>query len=156
MPAGTLMGDLTKDFSLDEFLVSDEAGRRNIFNIPLPEHLTNIQTLLAPFCQAVRDKVRRPVLVMSGYRCPQLNAAVGGVPNSSHGLGLAADLATAGMTARGLAHFIVGDTALMVSVDQIILETSRNVVHVGVGGTRRGQVLTQPLGPGTAFHPGIV
>lgn len=150
------MGDLTKNFSLDEFLASDEADRRRIRNTPAPEHLTNIQTVLAPWCQQLRDRLGRSILVMSGYRCPALNTAVGGVPNSAHAVGLAADLSAAGMTARSLAQFIAADQTLMGSLDQVILETSRNVVHVGVGGRRRGQVLTQPLGPGTAFRSGIV
>lgn len=33
-----------------------------------------------------------PIRVTSGYRCPKLNAAVGGVANSNHLFGRAADL----------------------------------------------------------------
>ena len=47
--------------------------------------------------------------------------------------------------------------------DQLILETSRNIVHISFdpeGGTRkqgmRGDVLTQKLGAGTPFQQGIV
>ena len=34
-----------------------------------------------------------PIVISSGYRCPELNAAVGGVANSQHQTGEAADIA---------------------------------------------------------------
>ena len=34
----------------------------------------------------------KPIIVNSGYRSPEHNAAVGGVPNSQHVLGTAADI----------------------------------------------------------------
>jgi hypothetical protein len=37
---------------------------------------------------------KHPVGVVDGYRCPEHNKAVGGVPDSEHELGLAADLST--------------------------------------------------------------
>jgi zinc D-Ala-D-Ala carboxypeptidase len=46
----------------------------------------------APLLEEVR-RIRggKPIQVTSGYRCPALNAAVGGVPDSAHLLGCAAD-----------------------------------------------------------------
>ena len=43
-------------------------------------------------CQKIRDALGVPVRVNSGYRCPAHNASVGGVRNSKHVLGMAADL----------------------------------------------------------------
>ena len=41
---------------------------------------------------AIRSKYGKPIVVNSGYRSPEHNAAVGGVKNSFHTLGLAADI----------------------------------------------------------------
>ncbi len=44
----------------------------------------------------------KPVIVDSGYRCPEHNKAVGGAPSSQHLLGNAADIRVAGMSAAEL------------------------------------------------------
>jgi uncharacterized protein YcbK (DUF882 family) len=49
--------------------------------------------------EALRVAVGKPVQVDDAYRCPEHNAAVGGVPNSEHTCGIAADIKIAGMTA---------------------------------------------------------
>lgn len=150
------MGDLTANFSLDEFTASSTASRLGIDNDPTEEHLEHIRDDLAPFLQRLRDKVSRAVVILSGYRNPKVNKAVGGVPTSAHALGWAADIIVAGMSARSLAILISEDEELMEDVDQLILETSRGVVHVSVDPRRRRQVLTQPGGPGTPVKQGIL
>lgn len=50
--------------------------------------------------QALRDAVSCPVVILSGCRCAQHNAAVGGAVHSQHVLGKAADIRVPGMTAR--------------------------------------------------------
>lgn len=40
----------------------------------------------------LRDQYGKPLVVNSGYRSPEHNATVGGVKNSQHVLGLAADI----------------------------------------------------------------
>ncbi len=42
--------------------------------------------------QTARDKIGRPLVVTSGYRCPAHNKAVGGAANSQHLYGKAADV----------------------------------------------------------------
>jgi hypothetical protein len=49
---------------------------------------------------------RLPLLIRSGYRCPLHNMDVGGVPNSYHIQGRAADLATRGMSKARLAGIV--------------------------------------------------
>lgn len=41
---------------------------------------------------AMRERVGGPLLLSCAYRCPSHNAEVGGVPNSQHVLGTAADV----------------------------------------------------------------
>lgn len=45
-----------------------------------------------------RERLGKPIMVNSGYRCPLKNKAVGGVPNSQHLKGEAADITCAEMT----------------------------------------------------------
>ena len=43
-------------------------------------------------CEPLREHFGIPIIISSGYRCPALNRAVGGVPNSQHLIGEAADI----------------------------------------------------------------
>lgn len=52
---------------------------------------------LADYLDGIREKYGKPIFISSGYRCPLLNQAVGGVANSQHLKGLAADLICADM-----------------------------------------------------------
>lgn len=85
-----------KYFSLSEFLNSATAKRLRIDNTPTFEVVDNLNKL-ADYLDNIREKVGKPILISSGFRCPVLNKAVGGVSNSQHQKGLAADLICADM-----------------------------------------------------------
>lgn len=85
-----------KYFSLSEFLNSATAKRLHIDNTPSFEVVDNLNKL-ADYLDNIREKVGKPILISSGFRCPVLNKAVGGVSNSQHQKGLAADLICADM-----------------------------------------------------------
>ena len=85
-----------KYFKLSEFINSATAKRLNIDNTPTFEIVDNLNRL-ADYLDSIRGKLGKPILVSSGYRCPVLNKAVGGVANSQHQKGLAADLVCADM-----------------------------------------------------------
>lgn len=85
-----------KYFSLSEFLNSATAKRLHIDNTPSFEVVDNLNKL-AEYLDNIREKVGKPILISSGFRCPVLNKAVGGVSNSQHQKGLAADLICADM-----------------------------------------------------------
>ena len=53
--------------------------------------------------QKLRDYVKKPVVIRSGYRTPEHNAAVRGATHSQHMLGTAADIEVAGYTGDQLA-----------------------------------------------------
>ena len=74
------MGDISKDFSRKEFRCPCGCG------------FDDIARALVDTVQVIRDAAGVPVIVNSGCRCKKHNAAVGGVSNSSHLSGLAADI----------------------------------------------------------------
>jgi zinc D-Ala-D-Ala carboxypeptidase len=151
---------LTKNFWLSEFLVSSTADAKGIANTPTPEHEQRIRKVLAPGLQIIRDELGVAVTITSAYRNPQVNKLVGGVPNSDHPQAWAADIRAAGLSAFALAKRIAAmmkpGQPLHGKVDQLILETSRRIVHVSFAPRLRGQLLTQRGAAGTAFEQGIV
>lgn len=59
----------------------------------LPEEFQgNVRVLVANVLDQAREKLGIPIMVNSGYRCPKHNALVGGVANSQHMKGEAADI----------------------------------------------------------------
>ena len=75
-----------KYFSLSEFVNSPTAKRLGIDNLPTFEVVDNLNRL-ADYLDGIREKLGKPIL----------NKAVGGVANSQHLKGLAADVVCADM-----------------------------------------------------------
>ena len=103
-----------------------------------------IQGNLVRLCRDLLEPVRDltgPLRVSSGYRCPELNAAIGGAKTSRHMAGLAADLWPLECGLVDAYERIAG--AGLWSLDQIILEYGR-WIHAGmnyVSSAARGQLL---------------
>ena len=84
---------ITPHFRLSEFVRSDTATRLGIDNsINDPEIIANIKNLCEHVLEPLRAYANCPILINSGYRCPQLNAAVGGSRRSQHMKGEACDI----------------------------------------------------------------
>ncbi len=84
---------LSKNFTLEELIRSNTAERMEIDNVPKDEKVVeNLRSLCLEVLQPLRDYVGAPVHINSGYRCPELNMVVGGVKNSQHCRGEAADI----------------------------------------------------------------
>lgn len=87
---------LTKNFSLWEFEYSSTAKARHIDNsikdADIEDHL---RELCEKILQPLRDAWGGSITITSGYRCPELNRAVGGSSTSAHLSGYAADLVPA-------------------------------------------------------------
>lgn len=87
------MGNISRNFSFAEFTKSDTATRLHIINeITTWEVRDNIKALVDNVLQPLRDAWGGPLFINSGYRCLELNKAVGGVPTSQHVIGCAADV----------------------------------------------------------------
>ena len=80
---------LSKNFTLEEMVAT---SHRQLQDAPSMEVIRNLQNLCIHVLQPLRDAIGRPVYITSGYRSAKLNAKVGGVPNSRHLRGLAADI----------------------------------------------------------------
>ena len=81
-----------KYFTIAEMVHSDTADRLGIPNRLPKELVFNVQALVDNVLDPLREWYGKPIPVSSGYRCPALNKAVGGVGNSYHLKGMAADL----------------------------------------------------------------
>lgn len=79
-------------FKLEEFTRSTTAKRLKIDNTPNDEVIRNIQYGVQMILDPLRRILQTPIIITSGYRCATLNKAVGGVSNSWHTKGNAADL----------------------------------------------------------------
>ena len=82
---------MSKYFTLQEMLRSETALRKKIDNSPSFEIVRNLEGL-AEFLDQLREAWGSGIRVSSGYRCPSLNSAVGGVTNSAHQYGNAVDI----------------------------------------------------------------
>ena len=111
-------------FSLAELTASDYATRHGIDNTPDEMIVEALSYLVSSTLDHLRRYVKTPIIVTSGYRCPELNAAIGGSDQSQHTYGMAADIKAVGMTAHELfvAVYDMHRLGLLTRVDQCILE----------------------------------
>lgn len=96
---------ISKSFVLEEFTKSDTAKAKGIVNAIGQAEVVNLCALVHQVLQPLRDTMGHQVKIGSGYRCPRLNAEVGGVKNSQHMTGEAADLCIDGDMAKGKRWF---------------------------------------------------
>ena len=81
-----------KYFSIEKLCKSDTATARGIDNTPNEEVKANLEALIDNVLDPQREWYGKHIYVNSGYRCPELNKAVGGVDNSFHLQGYACDI----------------------------------------------------------------
>lgn len=105
-----------------------------------PEHIVaSLTRLVRDLLDPLRIDIELPIRVTSGYRSPQVNAAVGGSRTSRHMTGLAADIKVRGMTARQLADRIEQlRESGVIDYDQVIAYAVSRGGHVHVGLTPEG------------------
>ncbi len=126
---------MSDHFTLQEMTFSDTAVRKGIDNTPTPEVIENLKALCINVLEPLREAIGRPIRITSGYRSAKLNKAIGGVPNSAHQRGEAADIQVYGMTPEQ-----VFDIARRFDFDQCIWEPEW--VHVSwVEGNNRKETL---------------
>lgn len=116
-------------FSLEEFTRSSTAQRLKIDNSPSDEVVRNIQYGVQMVLDPLRRIIRTPIIITSGFRCSTLNKAVGGVANSWHTKGNAADLR---INNEEEAKAIFQALKTLPSVDTILFEHSATSIWMHV------------------------
>ena len=96
---------VTMHFTIEELYASDTAKRLGIDNKPSVQQMINLVYLAAYVLEPLRVAMGEPIKIGSGYRCEKLNKAVGGVSNSQHVNGEAADLCIDGDMTKGRKWF---------------------------------------------------
>lgn len=110
---------LTNNFSLHEMIKSETAMRRDMDNTPHSDEVVqNLTILCEQVLQPLRDVYGVGIKVNSGYRSPDVNAAVGGSRTSDHCKGQAADIEIPGVANADLAQYIADNF----DYTQLILE----------------------------------
>ena len=119
-----------KFFSIEELTQSATAKRLGIDNTPSDKIKNNLTLFINTVLDPIREDWGSPIIVSSGYRCPELNKAVGGANTSGHQYGYCADLQVKGgmKKIRELADFIfkwMKDHNM--KFDELLFEKSGNV-----------------------------
>lgn len=85
--------------------------------------------------QKIRNHFKAPVMVHSGFRCPDLNTAVGGSSTSQHMKGEAADFHVVGVDHQEVFDWICQDSGILFG--QLILEgivaNQPSWIHISLG-----------------------
>ena len=126
------------NFKISELIYSDTANRLKINNMPDINSLDCMLYLICDCLQPIRDKLGKPMIITSGFRCYQLNKAIGGAINSQHTKGQAADFHVNGMSISDVIDFIVKSG---VPFDQLLNEHNQ-WIHISYRkGNNRRQIL---------------
>lgn len=111
--------NLSPHFTFAELIAT---AHRGIDNTPPAWVVDNLRALCLDVLEPLRE-VFGPLHVVSGYRCPELNVAVGGKPKSQHIQGLAADVVPLNYSLRKAAPGVLACHAA--EWDQFIYEFGR-------------------------------
>ena len=117
-----------KHFTIEELCKSYVAEKANIDNTPSQEIVANLTKLVDNVLDPLRERYGMPIYVNSGYRCKELNKAVGGVGNSEHLKGMAADITT--RTKEGNMKLFKLAQEMDLPFRQIIDESNLSWVHI--------------------------
>lgn len=130
-----------KYFTLKEMINSNTAKSKGIDNTPTWGVVLNLLELVQNVLDPIREAYKKPITVNSGYRCIELNRAVGSKDNSQHILGLAADITVGSREAnKQLFEFIQSNIK---EWDQLINENNYQWIHISYNkNNNRKQVLS--------------
>lgn len=128
-----------KYFTIEELCRSDKARQIGINNTPTDDIIDSLSALVENVLDPARERIGKPIVVNSGYRCLELNKSVGGAPTSQHTKGEAADLTTGNREENKRLFEIIRDH---LPFDQLINEYDYNWIHVSYRqGNNRKQIL---------------
>ena len=125
-------------FSISELITSDTAARHNINNMPDIRALDSMLELIYYVLQPLREIIKKPMKITSGFRNSEVNRLVGGARNSQHLTGQAADFTIDEMTPAAVIEIVKKSG---IEFDQVINEYNK-WTHISFNkGKNRKQVL---------------
>lgn len=134
-----------KYFTQKELIASREAYKRKIDNTPSEEIKEHLEELIE-FMDEIRSAWGSAIIVSSGYRCTELNNAVGGAKKSAHQAGYAVDCSPANNKKQEFFEFCK-EYLKDRDFDELILERSgaRIWIHIAlksIDGKQRRKIRT--------------
>ena len=131
-------------FTIEELSKSATAKANGLDNTPPASVVEKLQALIDNVLDPARAAYGAPIFVHSGYRSPQVNKLVGGVSNSQHIAGEAADIDTNNLANNRKLFAIIVEQG---NFDQIIWEGGGSWIHVSYrGAANRGTIYAQVSG----------
>lgn len=129
---------MTDDFNLTpHFKFSELAGtsheKYRLLNLDEAQKQMGKMYMLAGFAERVREIIGKPMIITSGYRCPELNKAIGGALTSQHIFCEAIDFVVKGLRVEDIFNRIVTSD---LKYNQIIIERNKSGsqwVHISIG-----------------------
>lgn len=148
---------LTDHFTKEEMERSSTAIRKGLNNTCPADLLPNMQKV-ADHLELIRMHFNAPLRVLSCYRSPEVNKAVGGSKTSAHRFAMAADCTVDGVSVYNLCKWCADNID---DYDQIIFEFPERPdcwMHIGfTNGKPRKQLLTATKQKGkTVYQSGLV
>lgn len=130
-----------KYFTMKELTKSSTADKLSIDNTPTSEASAQLSNLVTHVLDPLREMYGKPITVNSGYRCPKLNAAVGGAKTSQHMCGCAVDITGGSREENKKLFELIRDN---LPFDQLLNESDYSWVHVSYVSTskNRKQILS--------------
>lgn len=129
---------LTNNFSLEELVFSQTASRLGLDNTPVKGIFNNLINT-AENMELVRNVLNgQSIMISSGYRSPEVNAAVGGSKSSQHMQGKAVDFTCPKFGSPSTIIRAIKNSGI--KFDQLILEFD-SWVHISFSDPNRKQVL---------------
>ncbi len=145
---------LSPNFTLRELIFSQTAVMGGIDNTPTKTEIDQLRNLCEQILQPARDELG-PLRINSGFRSEELNRIVGGVTNSAHRLGHAADVIPTDGDTKALAKWVVENRRF----DQVILEFGTDAkpswIHISADPKNRGQILRATKQKGVTVYTPI-
>ena len=128
-----------KYFTIKELTKSAKAQTNGIDNTPGKEEINNLTQLVDKVLDPLREMYGKPIRVNSGYRCKKLNSLVGGVSNSQHLIGQAADISSYRNTKAE--NEILFNLIKKLPFDQLINEKDFSWIHVSYSDRNRREII---------------
>lgn len=119
-------------FTTKEMTSSQTAKLYHIDNTPTKEVVENLKKVMY-ILDMVRVHIGKPILINSGYRCKKLNEMVGGVQNSMHTKGLAADFRTKEKEDINIMFEFLKENQKKFKITELI--NYKTFIHMGVSNT---------------------